>query len=324
MRADTVFLVKPSSLGDIVHTLPSLHALRQSLPNSRFYWIINSEWSPLLLGNPDLTEVIPFPRQSFRGLAGVPKFLNWCRQLGQYHPDLVLDFQGLLRSAWIARSTRGKTLLGLSDAREGARFFYQRTAHVDSQQHSVERYLTLASLAGASIPEKPHFGLPAGRPIPEFELPERFVVLHPFARGANKSLWSSEIYELTRALAPLAVVVVGRAETDFRFARNSVSLVNQTDLLQLIWLLRRASFVISVDSGPMHLAAAVSRQLLSIHFWSDPKQVGPYRQDAWVWQNSRICRVRDLDSRAAEAIPSGRPHPIQIGAFVQEQLLQTP
>ena len=324
MRADTVFLIKPSSLGDIVHTLPSLHALRQSLPHSRFYWIINSEWSPLLADNPHLTEAIPFPRQNFRGLAGVPKFLNWCRQLGRYQPDLVLDFQGLLRSAWMARSTRGKTLLGLSDAREGARIFYRNTAQVNAQQHSVERYLTLASLAGASIPETPHFDLPAGQPIPEFELPEKVIVLHPFARGANKSLSSAEIYELTWALAPLPVIVVGRTETDFRFARNSVSLVNQTDLLQLIWLLRHASFVISVDSGPMHLAAAVSQQLLSIHFWSNPKQVGPYRQDAWVWQNGRICRVSDLDSEAARVTDPVRPHPIQIGAFVQEHLLQTP
>jgi ADP-heptose:LPS heptosyltransferase len=100
--------------------------------------------------------------------------------------------------------------------------------------------------------------------------------------------------------------------------------VNQTDLLQLIWLLRRASFVISVDSGPMHLAAAISRQLLSIHFWSDPKQIGPYRNDAWVWQNGRICRIRDLESHAVQPASAERPHPIQIGAFVQEQLLQRP
>src|SRR5258708_35544612 len=122
MRA--VFLVKPSSLGDIVHTLPSLHALRQSLPDRQFYWIVNSECSPLLLGNPDLAEVIPSPRQSFRGLWGAPKFLSWRRQFGVDEPDLALDFQGLLRSAWIARSTRGKILVGLSDAREGARCFY--------------------------------------------------------------------------------------------------------------------------------------------------------------------------------------------------------
>ena len=324
MTPGTVFLVKPSSLGDIVHTLPSLHALRQSLPDSRFFWIANSEWSPLLLGNPDLTEVIPFPRQNFRGPLGALRFLQWCHQLGGHKPDLVLDFQGLLRSAWIARSTRGKRLLGLSDAREGARFFYQQTAQVDTQQHSVDRYLALASLAGASVPETPHFGLPDGRPIPEFELPDRFIVLHPFARGADKSLSPPEIYELTRALAPLAVIVVGRTNLDFRVSRNAASLVNQTDLLQLIWLLRRASFVVSVDSGPMHLAAAVSHGLLSIHFWTDPKKVGPYRQDAWVWQNSRICQISEFDTQVVGTKADARPHPIQIAAFVQEQVLQTP
>jgi heptosyltransferase I len=321
MRAETVFLIKPSSLGDIVHTLPSLRALRLSLPSSRFYWVVNSEWSPLLLGNPDLAEVILFPRQSFRGFAGGIAFLNWCRRLRRYQPDLVLDFQGLLRSALISWSTRGKMRLGLSDAREGARLFYQRVAQVESTQHSVDRYLALASLAGAAVPERPHFELPAGREIPEFELPDHFVVLHPFSRGTDKSLSSSEIYELTRALAPLAVIVVGRTDADFRCSRNAASLVNQTDLLQLIWLLRRASFVISVDSGPMHLAAAVSRELLSIHFWSDPRRIGPYRKDAWIWQNGRICRVTDLQNRISGKISSTRPHPIQIGAFVQQQVL---
>jgi heptosyltransferase-1 len=320
MTAETVFLVKPSSLGDIVHTLPSLSALRLSLPESRFYWIVNSEWSPLLQGNPDLADVILFPRQKFRGLSGGLAFLNWCRRLSKYQPDLVLDFQGLFRSALISWSTRGKIRLGLSDAREGARFFYQHTARVEAGQHSVDRYLALAALAGAVVPAEPHFELPAGREIPDFELPDRFVVFHPFARGTGKALTSSEIYEITRALAPLAVILVGRTDTDFRLARNAASLVNQTDLLQLIWLLRRACFVVSVDSGPMHLAAAVSRELLSIHFWSDPRKVGPYQKQAWIWQNGRICRVADLQNRLPETNSSVRPHPIQIGAFVQERV----
>jgi hypothetical protein len=59
---------------------------------------------------------------------------------------------------------------------------------------------------------------------------------------------------------------------------------------------------------------------LSIHFWSDPKQVGPYREDAWVWQNGQIRQVRDLKNHTAQPTSSVRPHPIQIGAFMQEQL----
>src|SRR5258705_13664732 len=97
MRA--VFLVKPSSLGDIVHTLPSLHALRQSLFDSEFYWIVNSEWSPLLLGNPDLAEVIPFPRQSFRGLAGLAKISARRGRVGTVAPAPALAFHGVFQTA---------------------------------------------------------------------------------------------------------------------------------------------------------------------------------------------------------------------------------
>ena len=78
---------------------------------------------------------------------------------------------------------------------------------------------------------------------------------------------------------------------------NCVNLANQTTLLQLIWLIRAARFTISVDSGPMHIAAAVTSQLLSIHTWSDPRRVGPYNSDAWIWKNGQLLRVRGAPER---------------------------
>jgi heptosyltransferase-1 len=316
----TILLVKPSSLGDIVHTLPALRFVKQSFPNSQIYWVANSEWSPLLEGNLDLEGVIRFPRRSFRGLRGVLRFWQWCRELGKLQPDLVLDFQGLLRSALISRSARSRTILGLADAREGARMFYQRVAPVTSTQHAVQRYLSLASLAGADTSGKIEFTLPEGRPIPNFELPNQFVILHPFSRGAGKFLGEVEVYQLTAALAPIPVIIVGKADAPISFARNAASLVNQTDLEQLIWLLRKAAFVISVDSGPMHLAAAVAREILSIHFWSDPQKVGPFRDDAWIWQNHQIFRKAQLAAHSAPANQAARPRPEQIALFIQERL----
>jgi ADP-heptose:LPS heptosyltransferase len=62
----------------------------------------------------------------------------------------------------------------------------------------------------------------------------------------------------------------------------------------LIWLIRAARFVVSVDSGPMHIAAAVTDNLLSIHTWTDPRRVGPYNSDAWVWKNGQLLRVSEL------------------------------
>src|ERR1700757_2602163 len=102
MTGSSVVIVKPSSLGDIVHTLPAVHFLKSTFPSADFFWIANREWIPLLQGNPDLKGLIPFPRNRFRGPASPYQFLRWCKQLSSWQPDLVLDFQGLLRSAWIS------------------------------------------------------------------------------------------------------------------------------------------------------------------------------------------------------------------------------
>jgi len=320
MSPSSILVVKPSSLGDIVHTLPSVHCLKRSFPEAQIRWIVNPEWKPLLEENRDLAEVIPFPRKSFRGLEGLPRFLSLGARLARLRPDLVLDFQGLLRSAWIARSARGKKTLGLSDAREGARLFYDATARVHADQHAVDRYLELARLAGANVSGRAVFSLPKGRVIPGLTVAEPLVVLHPFARGRGKSLTSDEIHELTRALAPVRVVIVGRAATELHCDENVTSLVNQTDLSQLIWLLRRSSFVVSVDSGPVHIAAAVSKNLLCIHFWSDPRSVGPYRKDAWVWRDQRIFRVAEIDKVRPRRGAQSRPDMAQVAALIREQI----
>ena len=150
MTPSSVLVVKPSSLGDIVHTLPAVHYLKTTFPDAEISWIANTEWVPLLEENADLKTVIPFPRASSSGVRSGS--LNLSDGAGNYlslKPDLVLDFQGLFRSAWISRSAKGKSVLGLSDSREASRFCYDRRALVQPGQHSVDRYLALARLAGA-------------------------------------------------------------------------------------------------------------------------------------------------------------------------------
>src|SRR5262249_23146955 len=77
---------------------------------------------------------------------------------------------------------------------------------------------------------------------------------------------------------------------------NCVDLTSQTSLLQLIWLVRVARFVVSVESGPMHIAAALTPNVLSIHTWTDPRRIGPYNPDAWVWKHGQLVRVDELDT----------------------------
>jgi heptosyltransferase I len=321
MTPSSVLVVKPSSLGDIVHTLPAVHYLKTTFRDAEFSWISNTEWVPLLEQNGDLTTIIPFPRGEFKGPGGVFKFFQWCRGLAGLKPDLVLDFQGLFRSAWISRSAKGKSVFGLSDSREASRFFYDKRALVHSGQHSVERYLALARLAGADTCGLIQFPLPPGKAIPLLELPERYVVLHPFARGAGKSLTVREIFEFTRQVAPIPVVIVGRSEEQFTMDQNGISLVNRTGLPELIWLLRRSSFIVSVDSGPMHIGAALTSELLSIHLWSNPGTVGPYNPEAWIWKDRRIFQVHSNQAGKSQAGIDERPDIAQIAAFVRDRLL---
>ena len=290
----SILVIKPSSLGDVVHTLPAVAALKRQWPASRLTWLVNPEWAPLLEGNPHVDEVAIFPRGEFRGPRGWMKIPAWARSMAERKADLVVDFQGLLRSALIARLCRGGEVAGLSDAREGARLFYDRVANVGGIAHAVDRYLRLASEVGAEIPTALEWPLPAGTPPAGFDASEPFVLLHPFSRGAGKSLTAAQIFEARVALAPRRVVIAGRSAERVAVSPNVVDLLNRTTLGELIWLIRRADFVISVDSGPMHIAAALTPRLLAIHTWSDPAKVGPHHAAAWVWNGRAFFQVRDL------------------------------
>ena len=220
--------------------------------------------------------------------------MPWVRRTRALRPDVALDFQGLLRSALIGRFSGAREFYGMSDAREGARLFYDHVAPVDRRAHAVERYLQLAAKFGAPIRRPPFVPLPTGDPLPRFDEHPPFILLHPFARGRRKSLSNAVIEEFCRAFAPTRVLVVGQSHRQLGASENCIDLTNQTSLLQLVWLIRVARFVVSVDSGPMHIAAALSARLLSIHTWTDPRRVGPYNPDAWIWKHGQLLRVSEL------------------------------
>ncbi len=321
----SVLVVKPSSLGDIVHTLPAVAQIKRVRPDLRIRWVANPEWIPLLEGHPDIDAVIPFPRRQLGGWNAPLKFWKWSRCLRVPEPpDLAIDFQGLLRSAAIARRSGAPLIAGLSDAREGARFLYHRVVPVDPSAHAVDRYLRLPRDLGLDDGAPPAFRLPPGT-LPEgITLPERFVLLHPFSRGPGKSLDIPSVQRLCRALAPHPVVLVGKTDPlDLDLPPGSVDLLNRTGLRDLIGVMEAARFIVSVDSGPMHIAAALRSDLLSLHAWSDPRKVGPYRRDAWVWKNKRITRAGDWspdpETETANALPDDACLDA-IAAFVVERM----
>ena len=143
MRHKSILIIKPSSLGDIVHTLPAVAAIKQANRNARITWVINPEWAPLLRGNPDIDHVHIFPRGEIRGLGAAGSLLPFIRQTRRLNPDAAVDFQGLLRSALIGKLSGAPEVFGLSDGREGSRWFYNQVAR-GRPPHSFRRPLSQA------------------------------------------------------------------------------------------------------------------------------------------------------------------------------------
>lgn len=318
----SALIVKPSSLGDIVHTLPAVQAIHAAHPHLQLRWIANSEWTPLLEGSPMLREVIPFPRKDFRGLAIPGSALRWApqwRRMPREMPEIVLDFQGLLRSALISRSRGSRPIIGLSDSREGAGWLHDAIVPVNAAAHAVDRYLEMPRAFGIPVDaDNLTFPLPQGRPPEGWPQADDLIVIHPWSRGVGKSLDAEALDALCQALAPRPVVIVGVCPAaKVPRAGHITDFSNRTSLAELIWVLRQARFCISVDSGPMHIAAAVNDRTLGLHTWSDPRKVGPYNPRAWVWKAGRIAHrteFSDSECRTESTISAAQAQ--AIAAFV--------
>lgn len=304
----SVMIVKPSSLGDIVHALPAVAAMRAAMPGAVFRWLANSEWMPLLEGSGLVDEVVAFPRKSFRGVGGLLRARKWLRgwrEAGRERPELVVDFQGLLRSGIVSWRRGGDWVVGLSDAREGAGWFHQEVVAVEAGGHAVDRYLAVPRALGVAVWDEVRFPLAAGSRPMGWPDEGEVIVVHPYSRGEGKSLGEAALGALLESLAPKRVVLVGVGPAgagEGVWPGRVTNLVNQTSLGELIWCLREAWWVISVDSGPMHMAAAVNANTIGLHTWTDPRKVGPYPPGARVWKAGRICHRGELSVAECEEI----------------------
>jgi heptosyltransferase-1 len=327
--ASSVLIVKPSSLGDIVHTIPAGALISRAFPSLELRWVVNPEWAPLIEGLPWLTGIIPFPRAGFRGPAGLARFFSWRHTLRKSlpaKPDAALDFQGLLRSGLVSEWSGAPVRVGLSDSREGARFFHTNIVEVDRDAHAVDRYLAVPRAMGIDVPAALPWELPAGDPVPEDWLRGTktgdCVLLHPFSRGQGKSMTADQVVAFCKSLEGQPVVIVGKGEPVAGLPANAIDLLDRTSLPQLIWLSRQAKFVVSIDSGPMHIAAAVNPNVLGIHTWSDPCKVGPYPAEAWAFKAGQFFQRKDCADNLRDVRAMIMNEDISaIAQFVSQRLL---
>ncbi len=278
MTGPRILVVRLGAMGDVVHALPAVASLKSGFPGACLTWVIDSRWAPLIAGNPYVDEIVEF---SYRDRASLQRI--W-KALRARPFDLVVDIQGLIKSAIIARIPRSPVVVGFHPARARERFaalFYTRRVRPQTV-HVVDHYMELALAAGVREPVY-DFVLPAGRP--EGQLPDRpFVLACPFAGWGSKQ-WPLERYsELARKLAGEGLVLVvngpesARAELD----RITWAWAHTSGIEGLIYATRQAIAVVGVDSGPLHIAAALGKPGVAIYGPTDPARNGPYRSNMEV------------------------------------------
>jgi heptosyltransferase-1 len=263
-----ILVIRLGSMGDVIHALPAVASLKHSFPHSRLSWIIKPRWAPLLEGNPFVDEVIPFER-SFDGVRAA-----WKRLRSEPY-QLAIDLQGLIQSALIGAASRADKIVGLarSQARERPAALFYSSAIRTSAAHRVDRYLELAAAAGASNLLRT-FPLPQGQP--EAMLPDgNFVLACPLAGWGSKQ-WPLDHYEDLAARLSMPLVVNGPPESAEQLAAIRGARVHLSGLPGLIDATRRAHAVVGVDSGPLHLAAALGKPGAAIYGPTDPVSHGPY------------------------------------------------
>jgi lipopolysaccharide heptosyltransferase II len=301
-----ILILKPSSLGDVVQAMPVLRLLKLRWPDSRIHWWIDSALAPLLEGDPDLAGIVRFERRRWRNPVHWPEMGRSLRWMRAQDFDLVIDLQCLARSGAFAWLANGRLLVGLDEPREGARGFYDIIVPRRSYDtHAADWYLD--ALRAIDVPVHREFNWLPERPDVAAAVRRRsnagsarWITLQPGARWSNKR-WPVEHYaKLVRLLA--------RAHPDVRFAvlgsqadRELGLAVSQADpgrcldltgalsLPEMVEWIRLSKLMISNDTGPMHVAAALGVPLVALFGPTNPRRTGPYHRLDSVLQASLPC-----------------------------------
>ena len=290
----------------MVQALPLLRLLKQHIPDAEVHWWLAAELRPLLEGDADLAAVIPFERKRWRWPAYWPEGLAQIRAMRAARYDWVIDLQGLARSAAFAWLADGAFTIGLELEREGAHLAYDLAVpRPKDQPHAVDWYLAVARALG--IPVHDRFEWLPVRPevaaLAEAKWPvngSRWLGINPGARWDNKRWPAEHFAELVRQLAA--------RDANFRFALfggsgdwqltetirraapdRCVNFAGRTTLPELIELLRRCELLVTNDTGPMHLAAALRRPVVSLFGPTRPDQTGPYGQVDFALRHPLPC-----------------------------------
>lgn len=301
-----ILILKPSSLGDVVLAVPVLRSLKKAYPASEIYWWLSSDLLSLLEGDPDLTGIIPFRRRQWHSWSNVRHLVTDIRRLRRLQFDWIIDLQGLFRSALFGWLVHGKVFVGLSDYGEGAHFYFDvPVERTHDKVHAKDYYL--AALTPLNVPIAHDFEWLPLRPriheaiLSAFPVRERrLVVLVPGARRANKRWPIHNFIDLVGRLAADCqdlqfAVLGGPADRELgELIHQAIpdrcwDLAGKTTLAEMIEWIRLSTLVVTNDSGPMHVAAALAKPVVAIFGPTEPCLTGPDGQLGHVLQAKLPC-----------------------------------
>jgi lipopolysaccharide heptosyltransferase I len=322
-----ILIIKPSALGDIVHALPVLPSLRAAFPKAKLTWLVRQEFAPLLECTEGLDEMLLFDRKGMRNWfyhsKGFKIFWDFTKQLRAGQFDLVVDLQGLCRSAIFSRMTGCSTRVGMMESREFSHLFYTQLVDRPAESvHILDTYYAVLKKIGVEtcVPEckltAPKSAQDSLRQKLETNqlVDKKFLALVPGAAHAYKC-WPAEQFaklaETFHQRYGWKAVVVG-TQNDNIYAKTIqahaaspvIDLTGQTSVPELVALFDQASAAASNDTGPGHIALATDTPGVVIFGNTNPLRLGPY-------QRPECIVAVDPENRGAETKDSKPAHRIE-------------
>ena len=307
-----ILIVKLSAIGDVIHTLPSLAALRHFYPDAHITWVVEEAAADIVKNHPYLNAVIVSRRKSWPKDILNSKFFkplfnmrSLIKELRQRRYDLVIDFHGLFKSSIIVLFSSGKQKLGYDSLQELSGLFLNEKIPEDMNKHAVDRYLDFPRYLGANI-DKAKFVLPQNKDaeikvqilMSKYKLDDKkFIAINPIAYWETK-LWDNDNFarlaDLIKNSLKMDVVFTGSEKNIIeritsKMKTIGINLGGQTTLLELAQVYKKARLVITTDSGPMHLAAAVGTPVVALFGPTDPARTGPYGEGHTIVRTELPC-----------------------------------
>jgi len=311
-----ILIIRLSAIGDVVHTLPAAHLLKKNLPGCHITWVVEQAAADLLCGYEGIDELLVSHRKEWLRLVRTGAVLSACaqalaffRRLRNTEYDLVLDFQGLFKSAVLAGLARGKRKIGFANARELAALFYtERATAPDFNDHAIKRHMGLLrhlGIADAQAVFSSFWGeaeqASTARLVSNFDAASKspLISVHPCAAWLTKCWNAKKIAMMCDSLQKdfgARIVFTGAAaERDYiaeilsRMPAPAFNLAGRTNLRELACLFAGAALVISMDSGPLHLACAVGTPVVALFGPTAPWRTGPFGSRHSVVRKELAC-----------------------------------